>query len=251
MNPLVIFDLTGPYAMFRKFYTNSSSLSYPFPPRSTLSGLIAGLMGYERDTYNEDFQPSKCKIALSVRTPTRRVMQTVNYLMTKQASGFDGSEGGTQIPIEWIYPAVPYESLQYRVYATHDDSDWLNRLDLLIRTETWVYPPYLGLTECLAQVRHIASVTDWRLKDSKSSVRLATVLPVEALEGLPSLIEGSQIIKERMPFVLNNQRQLEAIGDVLLERTGKGITASLNRPHFHVSYTDGQEILEEAGVFLE
>ncbi len=80
-SPLVIFDLTGAFAMFRKFYTNSSSLSYPFPPRTTIAGLIAGLLGYERDSYSEDLGPEQCDIAVSVRVPVRRVMQTVKRLV--------------------------------------------------------------------------------------------------------------------------------------------------------------------------
>ena len=113
-SPLVIFDLTGAFAMFRKFYTNSSSLSYPFPPRTTIAGLIAGLLGYERDSYSEDLGLMRCDIAVSVRVPVRRVMQTINYVMTearsnvwtRNAGGFDGSAGSIQTPIEWVFPAL-------------------------------------------------------------------------------------------------------------------------------------------------
>jgi CRISPR-associated protein Cas5h len=101
-NPLIIFDLAGAYGMFRKFYTNSSSLSYPFPPRTTIAGLIAGIMGYERDSYAEELGLDRCRIAVSVRVPVRRTMQRVNYVMTegnvwaKNAGGFDGSAGPIQ-----------------------------------------------------------------------------------------------------------------------------------------------------------
>ena len=44
----VIFDIEGKFAHFRKIYTNSSSLSYLVPPRTTVQGIIAAMLGYER-----------------------------------------------------------------------------------------------------------------------------------------------------------------------------------------------------------
>ena len=237
--------------MFRKFYTNSSSLSYPFPPRSTLAGLIAGLMGYERDSYSEDLGLEQCKIAVSVRTSVRRVMQTVNYLMTKSPSDFDGSAGGTQIPVEWIFPEIDNPKLRYRIYVTHEDRDWLEKLNTLLITDTWIYPPYLGMSECLAHVAHVATVTDWTFEQPKKKELLTTIVPTQALDGAPELILGSQIIKERIPLTLDRERKLTAICDVLYERTGKGITARLNRPAFFVSYEAQDSVTDEIGVFLE
>lgn len=237
--------------MFRKFYTNSSSLSYPFPPRSTLAGLVAGLMGYERDSYRKDLGLEQCKIAVSVRIPVRHVMQTVNYLMTKSPSDFDGSEGGTQIPVEWIFPEIDNPKLRYRVYVTHEDRHWLEKLDMLLTTDTWIYPPYLGMSECLAQVEHVATISHWTLEQLENATPISTVIPVQALEGAPELILGSQIIKERIPLALDRERKLEAICDVLYERTGKGITARLNRPAFHVTYEVQGSVTDEIGVFLK
>ena len=250
-NPLVIFDIMGSYAMFRKFYTNSSSLSYPFPPRSSVAGLIAGLMGYERDSYSDEFSIEKCKIAVSVRTPVRSVMQTVNYVMTKAPKEFDGSAGGTQIPIEWIYPTVGKTKLHYRIYVTHENTDWVNRLSKILEKEEWIYPPYLGLTECIAEVKHVATVANWYFEEPEGAVDIATVIPTTALRGAPALKTGAQIIKERTPLSLSGNRKLEAICDVLYERTGKGITAKVNQSAFLCFYFEIGKKVSEFGVFLE
>ena len=100
---VLIFDLEGPFAHFRKYYTNSSSLTYLFPPRTVIIGLIAGLLGLpsERHTrnlneiYYEKFNKDKCLVAVSLRTRVRRMMQTVNYIMTTSLSEIDGSAGST------------------------------------------------------------------------------------------------------------------------------------------------------------
>lgn len=250
-NPLVIFDLTGAQAMFRKFYTNSSSLSYPFPPRSTLAGTVAGLMGYERDTYAEDLGMDRCDIAVSVRVPVRRVMQRVNYLKTKGPGGFDGSEGPIQVPVEWVFPALGESMLRYRVYVTHEDSNWIGQLDQILREGAWVYPPYLGMSECLAQVAHVATLEEWTLEHRDTVLPLSTVVPSRLLTGSPELREGDQIVKERTPLALDANRKLSDIGDVLYNRSGSTVNVRLDHPVFEAGYEDGNHRVSEIGVFLQ
>ncbi len=255
-SPLVIFDLTGAFAMFRKFYTNSSSLSYPFPPRTTAAGLIAGLLGYERDSYSEDLGPERCDIAVSVKVPGRRVMQTVNYVMTKgsvwtkNAGGFDGTGNMLPTPVEWVFPALGETRLRYRVFVHHQNPAFAKRLSDTLRDGSHVYPPYLGMSECLGQVDHIATLEDWHLSVKDGEIPLSTVVPSEALAGSPRLEEGTQIVKERTAFALGADRRLLSIGDVLYERNCNPITARIGRPVFEATYeADGRE-LRDFGVFL-
>jgi CRISPR-associated protein Cas5h len=255
-NPLTVFDLCGAYGMFRKFYTNSSSLSYPFPPRTTIAGLIAGIMGYERDSYAEELGLDRCQIAVSVRVPVRRVMQRVNYVMTegnvwqKNAGGFDGSAGPIQVPVEWVFPAVGHRELRYRIYVTHKDGEWLERLRETLENGVPFYPPYLGMSECPGRVEHVATVEDWKLEPRDEDLPLRTVLPAEAISGSPRLEEGAQIVKERTPLALDGQRKLSAIGDFLYNRSGPHITARVSTPIFEVSYP-GVQGGREFGVFME
>lgn len=257
-SPLVIFDLTGAFAMFRKFYTNSSSLSYAFPPRTTAAGLIAGLLGYERDSYSEDLGPDRCDIAVSVRVPVRRVMQTVNYVLTearssvwaKNVGGFDGSAGGIQTPVEWVFPMLGKSKLRYRIFVHHQDPSFAKRLSDTLRDGSHVYPPYLGMSECLGQVEYIATLENWDLSLKDNEVPLSTVVPSEAIAGSPRLEAGTQIVKERTAFALGADRKLLSIGDVLYERNCNPITARIGRPVFEAAYDpDGRDV-REFGVFL-
>lgn len=256
-SPLVIFDLTGAFAMFRKFYTNSSSLSYPFPPRTTAAGLIAGLLGYERDSYSEDLGPEQCDIAVSVRVPVRRVMQTVNYVMTegnvwtKNAGGFDGTgDNPLPTPVEWVFPALDEPRLRYRVFVHHQDPAFAERLSGMLRDGSHVYPPYLGMSECLGDAEHVATLRDWDLSVKDGEVSVSTVVPSAAISGSPRLAEGTQIIKERTAFALGADRKLLSIGDVLYERNCNPITARIGRPVFEAAYESNGRELREFGVFL-
>lgn len=255
---LIIFDLTGAFAMFRKFYTNSSSLSYPFPPRTTVAGLIAGLLGYERDTYSEDLSLERCDIAVSVRVPVRRVMQTINYVMTEARSsvwarntgGFDGSAGGIQTPVEWVFPKLDEPKLRYRIYVHHKETELAKRLDSTLREGSYVYPPYLGMSECLGDVEHVATLEDWKFSVGEAETSLSTVVPSTALTGPPRLQSGVQIIKERTAFALGADRRMLSIGDVLYERNCHPITAMVSSPVFTAAYQNDSQEIEEHGVFL-
>lgn len=255
LNPLIVFDLCGAYGMFRKFYTNSSSLSYPFPPRTTIAGLIAGIMGYERNSYAEELSLERCRISVSVRVPVRRVMQQVNYVMTegnvwsKNAGGFDGSAGPIQVPVEWVFPAVGHRELCYRIYVTHENAEWLDRLRETLELGMAFYPPYLGMSECPGRIEHVATLENWNLELREEELPFRTVLPAEAISGSPSLREGIQIVKERTPLALDSRRRLTAIGDFLYNRSGSYITARVNTPVFEVSYPDAENS-REFGVFM-
>ena len=53
ISKILIFDIKGPMAHFRKFYTNSSSLSYLFPPRTVVAGIIAGILGLPSERFEK------------------------------------------------------------------------------------------------------------------------------------------------------------------------------------------------------
>lgn len=244
--------------MFRKFYTNSSSLSYAFPPRTTVAGLIAGLLGYERDSYSEVLGLAQCDIAVSVRVPVRRVMQTVNYVMTearsnvwtKNTGGFDGSAGGIQTPLEWVFPALGQSRLRYRIFVHHRDPKFAERLSDTLRNGSHVYPPYLGMSECLGHVEHVATLKDWDLSVRDEEVRLSTVVPSAAIAGSPRIEEGIQIVKERTAFALGADRRLLSIGDVLYEKNCNPIAMRIRLPVFEAVYASDGRDLKELGVFL-
>lgn len=80
---ILIFDLVEKFAHFRKYYTNSSSLTYSIPPRTTISGIIAADMGYERDSYYEIFNSENAYIAVKKLGRNKKIIQTVNYILAK------------------------------------------------------------------------------------------------------------------------------------------------------------------------
>ena len=73
----VIFDCSSSMAMFRKPYTTTSSVSFAFPPPSSVAGLIAAIIGLDNGAWDGGAKAAYWKelagtrIALSILNPTR------------------------------------------------------------------------------------------------------------------------------------------------------------------------------------
>lgn len=247
MKRLLVFDLVGPMAHFRKFYTNSSSLSYHLPPRTALGGILAALLDRERDGYYEELSLERARIGVALKTPVRTFMQTVNYLYTKE-EGWDGSKGHTQIPLELVLPRPPDRVLRYRVYFTHEDEALLEELNKQLQDERYKYPLYLGLTECPAWVKNprLYKASELRiLRDPEKALPVETAVPLPRLAGNVKLREGLHIYKDRMPLDFHSDRRLKAVSEVLWEAECHPLVLPVRGEAFRLPAQ------ENYGVFLE
>jgi len=263
LDKLLIFDIKGPVAHFRKFYTNSSSLSYTFPPRTTITGLIAGILGRPRDSYYEEFSSEQCKIAVSIKTRLRKIMQTVNYVQTKKDKGgikaVNLSAGHTQIPLEIVLPLKNSEKLKYRIYFYHNGKT-LFELKEALESSKFFYPPYLGISEFIAEVKFVDSIEENQISgfpNSVSPVELVTVVNVEQIPegGLifePNSGKSLQYVKERMPLEFDSERKLRKGASFIYEKNQNKIKLKIKGNYYKIDYQDPEKgtIIENI-VFME
>ena len=215
---ILIFDIKGAMAHFRKYYTNSSSLSYLFPPKTVIIGTIAGLLGIpselyskkEDERYYDIFDERHCLVAIPLRSEIRRIMQTVNFLNTKK----NPQSSVTQVPLELLVPGKSCE-IKYRIYFYHSDSSLYRELKKRLERKRFVFPPYLGLTECLASIDYIdeGQVS----KNSNKEVEINTVCKLKDIE--LELCDNAefQYIAERMPTGFSNNRIPKKTEEYLVE----------------------------------
>ena len=253
LDNLLIFDVFGPLAHFRKYYTNSSSLSYFFPPRTVITGLIAGLIGRERDSYYEELGIEQCRVAVGARSQVRKVFQTVNYLLIKNRSDLNGKLGHTQIPLELIMPAVDEKEVRYRIYFSHQDQDLMKDLTERLYRGSFVYPPYLGLSEFIATVQPVA-LNDVIIEkiDPGIWVELSTICNINCLEDVGLDFQTPdhttlQYMKEKMPVSFNKGRQSGKVDSFIFEKNQEGLRAKLKTPAWKLKYNDEEEVI----VFME
>ena len=242
MTNILIFDLKGPFAHFRKYFTNSSSLSYSFPPRTVITGLVAGLLGYERDTYYKNFDDSECKVAVSIKTPIRKIMQTMNYTNTKgytMDSILSGKMEHTPIPLEIVRPLNNYD-IVYRIYFQHEKIHQIFKERL--EQQRFFYPPYLGITEFLAEIEFIdeGEISD---PQKHTDVRLNCVCRKNAIKdrGIKFEDDNSQYLIEKMPTDFSESRDITRLEQYIFEKSGKDLNVSLNEPFYKVTYKKNTE----------
>lgn len=120
---ILSFHLMGKMAHFRKFYSNSSALSFYIPPRTTICGIIAGLLGLERDSYYEKFSLNSCQIAVAIKSSIKKTMQTLNYLKIERKNDLNGSqEYHSQTSTELVIPQnIIDHFIDYHIWFHHKD----------------------------------------------------------------------------------------------------------------------------------
>lgn len=254
---VLIFDLVGSFAHFRKFYTNSSSLSYHFPPRPTLEGIIAAMIGLDRDSYYDLFLPSKCLIAVSTKNSTRTIMQTVNYLSVKGQGDFSGRGHRTQVPIEIVVPENIHEELRYRVYFYHDNIDLTREVGERIRHSNFHYPISLGPANFLCHANFVAEgdmLTYIENRNINDNIEIINPIPVEAIHhfGLLNNREIShKFVQDIFPFHFESGRMPGKNIKLVYEKDYTPVKIQPVDGLRFIRYFDGSTPINEAIVFTE
>lgn len=242
---IAVFDLVGRAAHFRKFYTNSSSLSYPLPPRTTTSGIVAAVLGYPRDSYYEVLGPENSLISVSQRTPTRSIIQTVNNLLVKSPSDLNGSSKlsmHTQVPTEIVFPLHEEQLLEYRVYFAHESDEVFDELVDRVQRSIPVYPISLGTASMLGELKWITIVDDWQLVKPGEWISAVTPCIVDAVVDVgmnhDELSKGKNqhVMKDLMPYSFARGRRDVWNRDYLYERQGQSLPLRLKTPALRLSY---------------
>jgi len=227
----LVFDLKGSFAHFRKFYSNSTSLSYEFPPRTTVCGIVAAILGLARDSYYELFQENDAFVAVQILCPTKRISQTVNYMWVKYPRDLNGSGGHMQIPVEWVVREEGIGSglIGYRIYFAHRDRSLQDRLAKLLRNGQACYPPYLGITEALATAEFVCEAEADEVISDGRPVEIASVCPIHLLKDITYLPFGNKqrlYMRDRIPCSFDRHRKLAGITQVIYEPKGQDVVAN-------------------------
>lgn len=208
--PIVTFRISGRYAHFRRPYTNVSSLSYPFPSRPTIAGLLGAILGIQKDEVSETFNELNLKVAVAIEKQIKTVTHVTNfrqdgiggidYSIKRPKKGWKPKElknippynEPTQIPMELL------RNPSFLIYVHLADNDRFKKLISRLKTERYFYTPCLGLSEFIACIEFI---------DCKD----ATKLPPAEYE-VKSVIakEDCKLIREKLEAKKHQVQELKA-----------------------------------------
>ena len=235
------FDVTADFAHFRKVGNNSAKPSYRVPPRTTVAGLLAGIMGMPRDSYYDLFSPSSSAIAvvpktlphtytMGITTVNTKADDAIQYL-PQERNWHHGAEMLTpESYVKYDRQRDTYEMLVdpvYRVYVALADEDVHDELRERLEDSQYHYSPALGLSECIADIRNVDIHT----------VESVTTDAVDSAAYDDSAVipePGVTIKRERAPLYMeatDDGRRTTAFGNITYATGDDRLPVDLSRTH--------------------
>jgi CRISPR-associated protein Cas5 subtype I-B len=209
-NNIIWFELSGSLAHFRKPVNLTTKQTYKIPPRTVLTGMLAGGLGFESDSYYDVFDPSVTQVGVEVKRDISTRSISKNYKNTQEKefrsktlpngekvkmippdkygdSGsvrhydeedeeyVDSEKGATyqQETLEYIRQPT------YIVYVKTEDDDLFEQLKDLAVGKKWEYSPYFGSNECFVSHKDGGVISGE--EESHSEWYVDTVVPEEVV----------------------------------------------------------------------
>lgn len=195
----IVFEISGPMAMFRKPYTTTSSVSFAFPPPTAVAGLICAIVGISHGSEGQGCSASYwpevtgTRVSLALRKPISWLRQSVNFTNVKEP------QKNPRIQIKHQFVANP----RYRIYVAGGLEE---RLHSFLRRGAFAYTPYLGVAYALADISHVANLEEHPPEDD-GPLAVDTVVPwTDGIE--LNVLESGGAFKETMPFRMDETRRL-------------------------------------------
>lgn len=155
------FVVRGEWAHFRRVEGNIVKQTYRLMPRTSIAGMLAGMLGLGRNEYYDLFGQDVSAIAIQPKARLRTMNVPQNTLSTaKENIQMQPKRGHARIGLPdptALRQQHNYEMLvepKYRIDCWLDDDQTYTELKHLLEARESYYPPSLGLSECLASITY-------------------------------------------------------------------------------------------------
>lgn len=203
-NGILVFDVFGRRAMWRRFYTNSSSLSYPLPTRTALSGLVSAILGEDffdktRESYSNYFDIEQAVFGIQTFSKLRSSILVENKEIDNKIKNNDI----TQINTEY-YLNKEDKDIHYRIYFTHKNKKLFDLFEKKLREQTQYYPIFLGKKNCGADFKFIEKIEPnkiHKLENYKGELNVSLINRKNRV-----YIQNKSFEPDIMPLALDTER---------------------------------------------
>lgn len=234
---VVVFDIKGRFAHFRKFYTNSSALTYGVPPRTTLSGIVAAILGYERDEYYQLMDSNNLYITSRKLHSTSKIIQTLNYIKATSMTDIMIPNQHTQVPFEIL---TGENGVAFRVYLHHKDQEILNEIENRLKNQNYAYPPSLGTVNFHSSINYVGTIASKEV-DCNGYISISTPIRTDYLKDIKIASYSGRLIKERMVVDFDNNRIAKKVASYIYDDDGNTIDAIVDNRVYQLS--NGENIV--------
>lgn len=144
-------DVWADYANFRRPYSTTSPLTYPFPTRTAVAGLASTILGLQRDSYYDIFSEENSKIGIQLLMPVKKKYMGFNLIDTKKGYYLWDIRDNPRTQIQYELLVNP----MYRIYLWLKSDTLYYELKERLSTHRSHYTPYLGMAQMIANFRYI------------------------------------------------------------------------------------------------
>jgi CRISPR-associated protein Cas5h len=254
-------DIEGKFAHFRKFHGNNTAMSYSIPPRTTIIGILAAILGEPKDSYYEKYSHKDLKIGVRVLSDLKKSFHRLNYLKITGSGDFGGKNGRIQTPFEVVTAHdLKAGMVKYRFYISAGEEEGVyERLKKALGNKERLFNLSLGIASFSAFISKFGiqegvqheGESEWLL--IHSSCNSDEVLEINFPEDAE--FRFNHIEEELLPADFiggKNGREVYRMNRVLFATKNFPIRVKLNGNYYQIGKEESIEniqFLEYAGVF--
>ncbi len=207
------FTVRSTWGHFKRVGRSVTKQTYRIPPRTTVAGMVAAIVGAERNSYYNTFGADNSSIAITPLSDLRTVNIPTVGLGTDPKQDVTASAGTYYSEYNLTYQDTTkdrqlhgYEVLAdpaYRIDLAVEDETFYNDLRDHLISGTAVYPPSLGKSEYLATIEDVQEQTPKRLQ-SDGLIDVDSIVPGSLSDAVP---QGNVTYGvERSPAIMKREK---------------------------------------------
>lgn len=193
------FDLKASFGHMRRLEGTTVRQTHKCPPKTTIIGMLAAVIGRDRNSYYDDYNDWKVSVVphniRTINIPTL-FLSTNDEVETISANGVKIGKGVSSNTSQKNRQRIPVEYLvnpNYTIYVkSNETEDVLRSLQDRIESNNYHYTPTLGISECICSLEN----PDIVQVSSESSNTVDSVVPESEGDVVPK--EGNSICFERV-----------------------------------------------------
>lgn len=226
-----IFQVRGQFAHWRKWFTTTSPLTYSFPPRTAVVGMVGAILGKQREKVAEDLKLSDTRIAVCPLRPIQKDRLPQKWRQTPpyiRSGKFDPEKMDESFQANLEVIRHPH----YRIVFWHRNEQFMQELAKRLKEKRWFYPPYLGILGFLADV-------EWESEDiaeecETDQAAIHSVLPLsESMAQRIDLSDSDAYIREeRIPYDVLPGRRFRHLDLVYISRNATPLVIRAQKGEF-------------------
>jgi CRISPR-associated protein Cas5h len=204
------FTVSGPWGHFKRVGRSVTKQTYRVPPRTTVAGMLAAIVGRLRDSYYDAFKRDNAAVAITPLSELRTINIPTVGIGTDPKQDVTETAGNHYSEYEVTYQDTTkdrqlhaYEVLAdpaYRIDVAVEDEAFYESLQDHLEASTSIYPPSLGKSEYLATITEVDSGQEPNRLQTNGTVDVDSVVPGSLGETIPQ--GGVTYGVERSPAVM-------------------------------------------------